>query len=689
MVKGRMAHNNVNTLRGRRGGLETPVRGSIRRWEENMSLGLMTTHSSGRHARRADCRWESPSSVARCLSSALRSPALWLLIAALAICHAQPGLASSQRGSIRGQPGPIISWGSSFGRQYEPASGNGYVAVCAGGYHSLALAADGRLVAWGENANGQCNVPQGNDFVAIAAGLYHNLALKSDGSLAAWGDNGKRQCKIPAGSGFLAIAAGSWHSLTIRSDGSLAAWGWNDHGQCDVPPGNDYRSISAGYYHSLALKADRSLVAWGSNGDGECNVPPGHDFVAIAAGAMHSLALRSDGTLAAWGRSSEGQCRVPPGNDFAAVAAGCLHSLALRRDGSIVTWGPDSYTQQQAPPEGRFAMIAAGSFHNLAIRGNVVMPVAVNLQGTTAGKQEDTRLVPVNIPASNEPQRVDTHPPLDTGTKSLKAEPVRSPDTRPSTAPEPNTLVSRPDSSRKGETAAQTTVVPTPPVPEPSGTAKRPDVPDPNKAAAAPAVPAKVPAITEPNATPSRSGAPGERKTAPAQAPPTKKAIPKPNVPPGRVDASKKSEPAGARAPQTKAPPAEPNIPLNLTDFFRESIAADSAIGTDPNAVPVYHFVSKAPVRHFCTVDEKEKYQWIDKHADTWKYAGIAFFAYPEGKQPRGARAVHRFWSESLGRYFFTLNESEKAMLIRDFAHIWKYEGVAWYIPAPKPRPPK
>ena len=126
-------------------------------------------------------------------------------------------------------------------------------------------------------------------------------------------------------------------------------------------------------------------------------------------------------------------------------------------------------------------------------------------------------------------------------------------------------------------------------------------------------------------------------------------------------------------------------MPLNLTDFFRESIAADAYVGADANAVPVYHFTSIPPTRHFCTISKAEKYKLIDNHPDTWTYEGIAFFAYPPGRQPAGARPVHRFWSDSLGRHFYTMNETEKETLISKFANLWKYEGIAWYAPPAKP----
>ena len=53
-----------------------------------------------------------------------------------------------------------------------PAPNAGFVAVAAGGYHSLGLKADGSIVAWGDNGYGQCNVPAPNaGFVAVAGGL--------------------------------------------------------------------------------------------------------------------------------------------------------------------------------------------------------------------------------------------------------------------------------------------------------------------------------------------------------------------------------------------------------------------------------------------------------------------------------------------------------------------------------------
>ena len=74
------------------------------------------------------------------------------------------------------------------------------------------------IVAWGNNGYGQCNVPAPNSgFVAVAAGGYHSLGLKSDGTIVAWGYNGSGQCNVPApNSGFVAVAGGEDHSLGLK-----------------------------------------------------------------------------------------------------------------------------------------------------------------------------------------------------------------------------------------------------------------------------------------------------------------------------------------------------------------------------------------------------------------------------------------------------------------------------------------
>jgi Regulator of chromosome condensation (RCC1) repeat len=53
--------------------------------------------------------------------------------------------------------------------------------IAAGYFHTVGLKSDGSVTAFGENIYGQCLVPTPNaDFVAVAAGGYHSLGLKSN-----------------------------------------------------------------------------------------------------------------------------------------------------------------------------------------------------------------------------------------------------------------------------------------------------------------------------------------------------------------------------------------------------------------------------------------------------------------------------------------------------------------------------
>lgn len=103
----------------------------------------------------------------------------------------------------------------------------------------------------------------------------------------------------------------------------------------------------------------------------------------------------------------------------------------------------------------------------------------------------------------------------------------------------------------------------------------------------------------------------------------------------------------------------------------------------DPNAAPVYRFWSPVLQAHFYTIDEAERDVLIREFPDIWTDEGIAFYAFAEDCRPADAVAVYRFWSPILGDHFYTASEDERDLLIDRYPDIWIFEGIAWYAYPP------
>ena len=288
----------------------------------------------------------------------------------------------------------VIAWGSHGSGQISVPKGlTPAIAVAAGGFHMVALKANGSVVAWGSNYNydyGQTRVPAGlNDAVAIAAGAYHTVALKKDGSVVAWGLNDDGQTRVPAGlSGVVAISAGYAHTVALKQDGTIVAWGRNSSGAINVPANlSGVVAIAAGSAHTVALKQDGSIVAWGWNADGAASVPVGlSGVVAIAAGA-HTVALKQDGRVAAWGQNGAGQTIVPYDlSGVVSIAANYWNTVAIKQDGSVVAWGDKAYGQTIVPADlSGVTGIALGGAYMVAIAS----PPPLHFFSTQLGMKAD------------------------------------------------------------------------------------------------------------------------------------------------------------------------------------------------------------------------------------------------------------------------------------------------------------
>ena len=103
---------------------------------------------------------------------------------------------------------------------------------------------------------------------------------------------------------------------------------------------------------------------------------------------------------------------------------------------------------------------------------------------------------------------------------------------------------------------------------------------------------------------------------------------------------------------------------------------------SQPGTVPVYRFWSATLGAHFYTINESEKNHLVNDAPVKffWTLEGPAFYAWPEGSQPPGAKAVYRFWSDSIGSHVYTSSTSERDKLLATPASwFWAYEGVAFY----------
>lgn len=94
---------------------------------------------------------------------------------------------------------------------------------------------------------------------------------------------------------------------------------------------------------------------------------------------------------------------------------------------------------------------------------------------------------------------------------------------------------------------------------------------------------------------------------------------------------------------------------------------------------PVYRFWSDVTQSHLYTVSDTERDKLVREYRDVWTFEGIAFYAYPDGRQPYGTKPVYRFWSDVKTAHFYTISESEKNKFLKQYCDVYTFEGIAFY----------
>jgi len=218
-------------------------------------------------------------------------------------------------------------------------SNNKITAVEMGGYHAIAIAADGTVYCWGWNGNGELgnnSTAQSNIPVKVLKGAYSGTTYLGDDS------NNK----------ITAVALAAFHSIALAADGTVYSWGWNNCGQLgnnSTTQSNIPVKVLKGAYSGTTYLGDDS----------------NNKITAVASATYQCIALAADGTVYSWGLNDYGQLgdgtedtnRLTPvkvlkgaysgttylgddsNNKITAVALGALHSVALDAEGAVYSWG--------------------------------------------------------------------------------------------------------------------------------------------------------------------------------------------------------------------------------------------------------------------------------------------------------------------------------------------------------------
>jgi len=160
-----------------------------------------------------------------------------------------------------------------------------------------------------------------------------------------------------------------------------------------------------------------------------------------------------------------------------------------------------------------------------------------------------------------------------------------------------------------------------------------------------------------------------------------------PNSPP--AIASIGGRPAGTETPQFEVRAGELlEIAVEASDPDGDKLTF-SAVSVPAGSFPVYRFHSAVTGGDFWTISDQEKIGLLTKYPrQTWRYDGIAWYACAKGGDAAGLVPVHRFWSATRQRHFYTANPAEKDAIDKGSANdAWTHEGIAFYAFAESGRP--
>jgi O-antigen ligase/tetratricopeptide (TPR) repeat protein len=92
----------------------------------------------------------------------------------------------------------------------------------------------------------------------------------------------------------------------------------------------------------------------------------------------------------------------------------------------------------------------------------------------------------------------------------------------------------------------------------------------------------------------------------------------------------------------------------------------------------VHRLWSSSLGRYFYTIDPNERDAFLSHHQQGWTDEGVAYRAFTDGAI-RGLAPVYRFHSPTLKGYLYTISALEAQKLTKEYPDQWQYEGVAFH----------
>lgn len=112
---------------------------------------------------------------------------------------------------------------------------------------------------------------------------------------------------------------------------------------------------------------------------------------------------------------------------------------------------------------------------------------------------------------------------------------------------------------------------------------------------------------------------------------------------------------------------------------YDETLVPDAVDASALPASPVHRFFNMVNGSHFYTISAEEADTVKAKYPGVFRYDGPGFSAYTTPMQHTPLMPVYRFYNIENGSHFYTISPEEKALVQLYYGGTYRFEGVAFY----------